>query len=111
MLDRVDCRADSFARERLLEKSGDPGSRTPIAQSPEHQIDVRAHCNKVAYFPQQVGPTVLIKGDVIYIREPDPCFTQTISDRLRRESRPMLCTAESLLLRGSDQLAISYQCG
>jgi hypothetical protein len=52
MLDRVQCRADGFAGERLLEKSGDPRPRTPITQAAEHQVDVRAVCYKVAYFPQ-----------------------------------------------------------
>ena len=67
MLDRVDCRADGFAGERFFEKSGDPPPRTPITQPPENQTDVRALGNKVAYFAQEVGATVLIEGDVVYV--------------------------------------------
>ena len=67
MLDRVDCRADGFAGERLFEKSGDPRPRTPITQPSENQFDVRAFRNKVAYFAQEVGATVLIEGDVLYV--------------------------------------------
>ena len=102
MFNWMDRRADSFAGERLLKKCGDPRPRTPITEPSEHQIDVRALREKVAYFAQEVGATVLIKRDVVYIRELNACLTQTISDRLRRKSCPMLYTTESLLLRGSN---------
>ena len=75
MLDRVDCRAEGLAGELLRDKLGDPRPGTPITQPIEHQIDVRALEQEVPYFAQQVCATVLIKGDVIYIRKADACFT------------------------------------
>jgi hypothetical protein len=107
----MDCRADRLPGKGVLKKRWYPCPRTPITQAAEHQIDVGALREKVAYFAQEVCAVVLIKGDVVNIRELNACFTQAISDRLRRKSCPMLYTPESLLLRGSNQLTVSYQCG
>src|SRR5262249_2734122 len=102
MFNWMDRRADSFAGERMLKKCRDPRPSTQNPPQSVNQTDVRSFGEKVAYFAHQVGATVLIKRDVVYIRELNACFSQTISDRLRRNSCPILYTTESLLLRGSN---------
>jgi DNA polymerase III alpha subunit (gram-positive type) len=98
----VRCRAHALAGEVLFQKNREPHPRAPITEATEQQANIRALYQRVVYFSQQVGTAVLIKSDVVYIGKADARFTQTICDRLGRESRPMLRTTEPLLLRGSD---------
>ena len=108
MLDAVEFRAHGLARKGLLQENGKPRPGAAIAYPAEHQIDVGALGQEIADLAHKVGTTVLIKRDVLHIRKLNACLTQAISDSLRRKSRPMLYTAEALLLGGRNQLSVSH---
>ena len=65
----------------------------------------------ISQFPQEIGPAVLIDGDVLDIGERDARFPQTIGDRLRREAGPMLDATKSLLFRRRNERAVANERG
>ena len=108
MLHPVEFRAHGLAREGLLQQNREPLAGAAIAYPAEHQIDVGALGQKIANLAHEVGATVLIKRNVFHIRNLNACLTQTIGDGVGGKPRPMLYAAKSLLLGGSDQLAVSH---
>src|SRR5262249_43936369 len=58
-------------------------------------------------FPSEVRPRVLVDGDMVQVFEADACLAQAIADGLGRETSPMLDPTKALLLRGSDDFAVS----
>src|SRR5687767_11597165 len=61
----VEFRPDGLARVGLLQQNGNSRACSAIAQTAEHQIEVRAPDQKVADLAQQVGATVLIESDML----------------------------------------------
>src|SRR5262249_53156565 len=110
MLHSVEFRAHSLARERPLQQNLEPLTGQAIAYPAEHQIDVGALGQKIADLAHKIGAIVLIKRNVLHIRNLNACLTQTISDGAGGKTRPMLYAAKSFLLGGSDQRAVLQKC-
>src|SRR5437763_12673868 len=65
----------------------------------------------VGQLPEQIGPVVLINGDVLDIGQSEAGFTQTVSDRLRRKAGPMLDATKSLLFCRRNKRTVADQRG
>src|SRR5262249_52613399 len=111
MLDPMKFRAHGLAWESLLKQNLKSLAGAAIAYPAEYQIDIGALSQKIADLTYEVGATVLIKGNVFDIRNLNACLTQRICDGVGGKVRPMLYAAESLLLGGSNQLAVLHERG
>src|SRR5262245_27209891 len=85
----------------------DISSSAPVLQAVEHESEVRTLRHQIGKLPEEIGPTVLIDRNMLNIGKGEACFPQAVGNRLRREASPMLHTAEALLFRRSNKLAVS----
>ena len=60
---------------------------------------------------KEVGPTVLIDGDVVDLRERELGLAQAIGDGLRGKPGPVLDPAEALLLRRRNEHPVAHEGG
>ena len=111
MLDPVHLAMKALSREARCQQLLDAPARSPVPEPVENEREVGTVGRHIGQLPEQIGPAVLIDGDVPHIGEPDARFAQTIGDRLRREAGPMLDAAESLLLRRRNEHAVAHERG
>ena len=67
--------------------------------------------SQIGELPEEIGPAVLIDGDVLDVGQREICLPQAIGDRLGREAGPMLYAAESLLFCCRNELAVANERG
>ena len=58
----------------------------------------------------EIGPAVLIDGDMLDITKSNTGFSKTIGNRVRGKAGPMLHPTKSFLFRCRHKLAVAYQC-
>ena len=80
----------------------------PIAPARDDQREIRPMAQQIAELAKEVGPAVLIDGDVVHIAQIHLGLAQAICDSLRWKTCPMLHAAKAFLLGGSDQLAVTH---
>ena len=95
MLYPVEFCAHCLAREGLLQQNLKSLAGAAIAYPAEHEVDIGALGQKIADLAYEVGATVLIKRNVVHIRNLNACLMQTIRDCMEGKPRPMLYAAES----------------
>ena len=110
MLDRMDLPSESRAGQRR-QLALDRSAPAAVAQPVEQQQRLRPRGQDVPQAARGVGARVAVDGHVRDIGRRDARFSQTISDRLRRKTGPVLDTAEALLLRGGNDATVADQAG
>ena len=88
MLDLMHLAAKALAGKVRCQQIRDALARAPVLEPVEHEPEVRALRHQIGELPEEIGPAVLIDGDVLDIGEREARFPQAIGDRLRRESQP-----------------------
>src|SRR3954453_208193 len=111
MLDVMQCRAQSVAREQGSETVRERLAGTPVPYSLKYKARIGAGGHHIGELARQLCRAVLIDREMVDIAEAQLAFTQTIRDRLRRKPGPMLDSAKPLLLRRRDELAIAHNAG
>ena len=104
MLHPVEFRAHGLAREGLLQQNRKSRAGAAIAYPAEHEVDVGALGQEIADLAHEIGATVLIKRNVLHIRNLNACLMQAIRDCL--EGNPAQCLIRRN--RSSSAAAISF---
>src|SRR5262245_42034829 len=89
----------------------DVSSSPPVLQAVKHESEVRALRHQIGQLPEEIGPAVLIDGNMLNIGKGEACLPQAIGNCLRRKASPMLHAAEALLFRRSNKLAVADERG
>src|ERR1700756_2121595 len=107
MFDSVDVGRKPLAGKPCGEQVRDglacPTSLDAVDDQPEVWA-VRYHVSKLA---MEIGPAVLVDGDVLDISKSNAGFPKAIGDRLGRKPGPVLHSAKPLLFRCGQELAVA----
>src|SRR5262249_5178763 len=107
MLNLVHLAAEALAGKARCHQFGDISSSPPVLQAVKHESEVRALRHQIGQLPEEIGPAVLIYRNMLNIGKGEACFPQAIGNCLRWKASPVLHTAEPLLLRRSNKLAVA----
>src|SRR5690348_17500080 len=102
MLDVMHLAAKMLVREALCQKLRHPCPRAAVSPARQYERRTRTPQQQITELAREMGRAVLVECDVIDVGQCNSSFRQTISDRLRRETGPMLLSTESFLLRRRD---------
>jgi hypothetical protein len=111
MLDPVHLAMKALSWEVRHQQLLNAPARLSVLEPVENEREVWTLGQYVGHLPEQIGPVVLINGDVLDIGEPEARFAQAVGDRVRREAGPMLQAAKSLLFRRRNERAVAHQGG
>src|SRR5574341_209254 len=97
VLDAVDLTGELLAREHLREKLSGVGALGAEADLLQHQLERRTRTDQVSKLAAEVGAGVLVECDVGNVRKSNACLVQTVADRFRRKTCPVLNATKALL--------------
>src|SRR5262249_50098940 len=107
MLNLVHLATEALTGRACGHQFGDISSSAPVLQAVKHESDVRALRHQIGQLPEEIGPAVLIDRNMLNIGNGEACFPQAVGNCLRGKASPMLYTAEPLLFRRSNKLAVA----
>src|SRR5262245_44508594 len=103
MLYRVEGRSHILPRNGFFEVPPQTRASATISYPAEHEVEVGSTRDEIRNLAPEIGPTVLVESNVIYIGQLYTGFPQAVGHSLRRKSGPMLDTPEALFLGRRDQ--------
>ena len=111
VLDPMQLPFERGGRERARKLGFHRSALGLVADAIDDEPDIRPAAQRIADLLQETRPRIGVDGYVVDIGEGDAPLLEAKSDRLGRESGPMLHTPEALLLGGSNNLAVPHKAG
>ena len=107
----VNLAAKGMFPKRCSQMLGHPRALAFVTPAVKQHGKTRAIGQRVCQFAKQVGATVLVDRHMLNVLKTDTRRIQAVADGLGWEASPVFDTAETLLFRSSDHLAVTQKAG